>query len=1319
MRRAIQSRVISKCCWMLIIVALFSLPLFAVTEESDNFSLTLTGSKTWTLGYGIGDAEGLALSGVSPYQLTLDQSLAVDIKGEALSVLTINAHFNDKEPASMQTLTINLDTGNLKGVLGDFSLTTKQAFAIYNKKLKGIRLDYSIAGATVTGILSQVEGISESQTFVGSAAHTQVLFTASQPDTPWIPRPYRTNIAGLYAYPLSSPFIKDFSEVNLTFSVTAALRTLLTNYDLGYLFDDISASPVTAITKDNFVVVTDGADTLILKSEPSALLRKLLQDAITTYNDEHDLSDDDSKTYPFATGSDYELEFLSLLTKQVNLKVDDSTYLFSDGVRHRFYTLGRTSIKDGSIAVEISLDGETFLDISDPELSGYEVTTYESEGIVKFDFPSQFFGNEKSAVRISFDYSISGGMFSLGLSIVPGSDRVYLNGKLLVRDTDYSIDYDLGILMLLTKVGDEDTVRIDYERSRGGLGSSAEYARNFYGAILTLPLSSVCNLEFSLLQASDSKSSAADQDRAHTMPNTHTITGVVGSIDLEGFDAQFTLGYNNDVFPLDDNERINLPNQITSILVVGDYTLIASLNGLSVLYDGGWTAYTAASGLSSNRIYAMTSDGEKIYFATSSGLTVLSLTGTAPFDQVENWSRYYIEDGLPNAAVHSILLKEDTLYLGTEDGLAVVPVASLDDPESWNSYQTDSFGVIYALARDNAATYVGTDQGLFTFSAAQGFSPVPDTQGQQINALLFDAGTLYIASGLGLHTVQNGNGTGWLHYGEPVYSVAIRDGSVYYGTDRGLYAGAGELPMFSDRRITSLATDGNGVLWAGSRADAEYLMFLWRIDDTTDSFANSTILLDGRDAGRFSDIPAAGHTKQGIIARASFQQTADNYSLSGSFESVPPTFTTIGQLGRRDSTGWQLDASAHIADGVDITASHSYYEADHSTDQPRDTMQNKIGLALDIGPRISLSLNQELVNEDFMHRGFEDATLSYAITVSDRLFSDAIAVSIGWTDNFSSGINSSVSRGNTLSTSGSWKISPDININGSWSRPMTFAVSSTSGSEKWNVNSSFNHSFPGLRSSLTYTISGSKSLSDNAFDIVHTAKLDLRPDAFAIASSQITPRFIFGGEYKGNVGSLNGQLSLRATISDFSAQSTFSRDLSGFASTRLQTTDRLSLNLGYTGIPDLKPTVSFSQNASTVTYRGESRGSSNRTLTGSLSWTPTDGRRDTLRVSLRSVSQSQQADTLSLTLNNTYTFSYDPFSEGLLYQPLAIRIYVDGRYADRTGTPDIGVTIKGTADVTLSQTWQTSLSASYLTGTKSDGDFYNSILFELFVGATF
>jgi hypothetical protein len=613
---------------LLFVVLLLTLPSFAISEEGESFSAQIIGRKTWSLSYGIGDPHGLAQAGIAPYQISLDQSLAVDITAEALSILTVNAHFNDQEPASMQSLTVNLDSGNLTGVFGDFAISGKEAFAVYNKKLKGVRLEYRFTDfhdATLTGILSQIEGISESRTFIGRTAHAEVLFSSFPPGEPWIDQPYRLNIAGLYAYALTAPFIEGFSTVELAFDPSSALQTLLTSYGLGYLSDTIAASPSSDLPVDSFVVVSNEKDFLLLKREPASLLRTRLEEAIKTYNQENELTGTEKKRYPFNVGTDYERAFLDQLASYVAIVVDDENYTLTSGIQHRFYTLGRTDLKEGSIRVEVSLDGGTFLPISNPEFSSYQVTPFPNEGIIELDFPENFFAGEKSAVRVSFDYAISGDMFMLGFSLVPGSEKVYLNGTLLQRNIDYSIDYDIGALILFTEAGEKDTIRIDYERYRGGLGGAADYARNFYGVSFDLPFSDALSFEVSLLQAADSPTPIGDRDKTRTMPNTHTVSGVVGSVNLDGFTAHFTLGYNDDRFPFDDNLRTNLPNMATSLLAVADYTFVGTLGELSVYHDGTWNTYNTSDGLAGNRIHSIVSEGDRIFLATSSGLTVLDL----------------------------------------------------------------------------------------------------------------------------------------------------------------------------------------------------------------------------------------------------------------------------------------------------------------------------------------------------------------------------------------------------------------------------------------------------------------------------------------------------------------------------------------------------------------------------------------------------------------------------------------------------------------------------------------------------------------------
>jgi hypothetical protein len=1306
-----------------ILLLLLSLPVLAISEQSESFNAEITGRKTWSLRYGIGDPRGLAQAGIAPYQISLDQSLAVNITGEALSVLTINAHFNDQEPASMQSLTVNLDTENLNGVFGDFSISGKEAFAVYNKKLKGVRLDYHLGEATLTGILSQIEGISESKTFIGRTAHAEVLFSASPPGKPWLDQPYRLNIAGLYAYPLDTPFIDGFSEVKLAVDPSQELDTLLTSYGLGYLTGTISSSPVTDLPKESFVVVSDAKDILLLKREPTTLMRERLQDAIKVYNQENGLTGTEKRRYPFIEGTDYERTFLEKVLSSVGLVVDEDAYPLAEGTRHRFYDLGRTNLKEGSITVEVSPDGGSFRPITDPEFVDYRVVPFPEKGIIELDFPEVFFESTESAVRVSFDYAISGDTFMLGLSLVPGSEKVYLNGTLLTRDVDYSIDYDLGALILFAEVGEKDTIRIDYERYRGGLGSAADYARNFYGVTLDLPFSDALTFEVSLLQAADSPTPLGDRDKTRTMPNTHTVSGVVGSINLDGFTAHFTLGYNDDRFPFDDNLRVNLPNEVPALLALPDYTFAGTLGGLSVYHNGIWTGYNTSDGLSGNRIHAIVSDGTHVFFATSSGLTVLDLSGDAPLAQVRNWRRYYREDGLPNTSVRALLLREGTLWIGTEGGLTAVKIEAIDDPESWQTYTDEEFtdhGAILALAGDGETIYVGTESGLFSFDVASSkVAEVSGTSGLRINDLLVVNQTLYVASNLGLRAFHHGSGTGWLAFGETVYALAWSNGELWYGSQRGLYRGSTKVKILTDWEITGLTAGSEGELWAGSRADEDYRLRVWRIDTPITAFDNEETGIDGRDRSRFRDIDAATHTDRGFLGRVSFQREMEKTSLSGDFESVSPAFTSIGRLSRSDSTGWNLRGTAHPVDGIDLNASHSYHLIDQASDRPRITMENTASAALDFGPHLDLSLNQGMVNDEPLHTGFDSGTLSYGVTLKDRLFEDTLDLSLNWQDAFSEDFLLQTSRReNQLSVNGNYRVTPEISVAANWQRPMTFAGSDPTGSEKWGLMATWNTKLDRTNTRLSYTLARNRSLPAGPLRTTQGAKLDLRFDPFDLSLWRVTPSIDLSATNKEGLLSVDGQGTLRTTIDPFSARTTYSREISGLGEERTQTKENLTINLNYTGLPDLKPSLTYTQNTSAITYRGTPRPTIIRSLTGGLTWTPPDGSRDRLSISVRGVTREKET-TLTATLNNSYTFSYAPFGEDIIPQPLALRLDLDGRYASGAEGPDISLSLKGNADITLSETWSASFATSYLTGTKRTEGIYHGLLFELFIAATF
>ncbi|MEI6171424.1 MAG: hypothetical protein WCQ45_02960, partial [bacterium] len=125
------------------------------TPSQESWKVELDGRKTWTVRYGFGDAIALAGASIGAGQLTLDQTMAVDFTATALSIFRVKGHFNDQEPANLQSLSLNLDMDNLQGIVGDFTAPSMGGFFAGSLAMKGARLDVSWDGGSVAGIASR------------------------------------------------------------------------------------------------------------------------------------------------------------------------------------------------------------------------------------------------------------------------------------------------------------------------------------------------------------------------------------------------------------------------------------------------------------------------------------------------------------------------------------------------------------------------------------------------------------------------------------------------------------------------------------------------------------------------------------------------------------------------------------------------------------------------------------------------------------------------------------------------------------------------------------------------------------------------------------------------------------------------------------------------------------------------------------------------------------------------------------------------------------------------------------------------------------
>ena len=243
---------------------------------------------------------------------------------------------------------------------------------------------------------------------------------------------------------------------------------------------------------------------------------------------------------------------------------------------------------------------------------------------------------------------------------------------LLYRNTDYTIDYELGILTILRMLGPDDVVRVEYEYFRGPFGAVADYKSNFYGATFGWTPAENLNLKMDVAVYADDPRSAAIPEATPAMPNTHTIIGLTGQYDNKGLNLSADLAFSHDQFPFDDNRKVNAANRISGIIGAVDADEIICLDrpwGWNQRYGDGFRNYSIGSGLASQR--------SKLWprqMRTGSSQRTEDLlcsqpfrpSGQNPFDYVSNWRRIYMSSGLPSNNLTSVAPPLECL-VGTAD----------------------------------------------------------------------------------------------------------------------------------------------------------------------------------------------------------------------------------------------------------------------------------------------------------------------------------------------------------------------------------------------------------------------------------------------------------------------------------------------------------------------------------------------------------------------------------------------------------------------------------------------------------------------------
>ncbi|MBI3659335.1 hypothetical protein HY230_02530, partial [Candidatus Acetothermia bacterium] len=1219
------------------------------TKPKSPFALNYNVTISWVLKYGLGDSRGLSKKGYANV-FVLEQHIALDVDGSfkittpISGTLTISAEVDNQKSDNLQTFRMGFGNETWSLNFGDFAMgRAGSEFVASERTLKGLEGTYTPSESfKIVAQAALVEGEAQSRCFHGNTSQGQTIFSLRQPDQRG-DAPYETNIKGLEYYPLTTTVVEGFTKVELTFPLSAKLRALLNDYGLDFIYQQVSDEPAVELDRFNYEIISeDSKYYLALKREARDLLRSQVRNYIDTYNEDNNLFGDKAKSYPLSEGTGYELKFLDQLAELVTLTTQEERIPLLSYTQDRFFYVGYSQISESSVKIEVKLAGQ-FVDINDPSLSeSYKARIFPDQGILDLQIPEIYQTNLESEIRVSFDYAVSGQVYFLGLSVLKDSEHVSLNGKLLKRDEDYSIDYEVGALTLLRELGEDDKLCIDFELLRGGLGSAVDFQRTFVGSTFGWHPSAGFALDLDIFSAADSQPSPEGKERRNTMPNAHSVIGLTGQFDFSVFKSSFNIGFDQNVFPTGDpsdipidpitkkhhtNQKTNLPNQINAIISFEhegqSLIAIGHQNGLSVFDGRKWEDFGPVEGLSGSTIYSIVASPQVLLIGTEFGLTKVQLEPNTPvlnsMAKQLNWKRYRKderESNLPNNTVYSVFVDDaQMLWVGTAEGLARVPLNEIPTKTSWKIYTVKQYAgllssKILSLTGDSQYIYVGTDKGLTLLDRqSDRFEPVEATRNQLITSLALLKDSLYGATDKGVFLLTPDHTFSWVVEGHKVQTLAVQDDTLWYGTKTGFFKYPEETPSIKDRSITALGNSPSG-LWVGPVALAStYELSLWRVHgDDTISYPQSETKIDGRDERRFAEIDSAQNTDYGWTGTVTMQFSLGGLQVSFLLESITPEFLAVAQEERRDVQQLTLKASypftlpllGQMALSGQLAMGMLNLSPTRSL-KPSGTMKDSFSLdwAVPTGTKLGLVFGLDQTENDSKNPGYDTQRYNYGITASQNfnlknllylVESLSLNGSYNLTDNQVHNKKDANIQEERISAGSSLRLIGGLSFSGSYNQLSRIrAPSKREGDQSYGWRGDWNGNFSFLSITSSYSQNYRQKLTDTKGTRDDSANLDVRFHPIELGDLSLTP----GGTGSLRLSlplpnsstpttlSLQGEGRLRAEWLDLSGQTSYRYSLN-HDKKRDQLRNDFSATVDWAGIQGLQPGLDLSLGTETL-----------------------------------------------------------------------------------------------------------------------------------------
>ena len=1186
-------------------------------SQTPSTSIQLDGSVNWLARYALGDGRGLSLKNYSK-GFTFSQSitLGTDIEvpvDQIDATLSLLADLDTSQPGFLQSVGLVLDGEDWSAEYGDFPMGREGSpFAASGRTLTGVKGTWQASDVlSVQGTVAQVSGVKQTKTFRGNTAEETVQFAYHPPDRPLQSVPYLRNLDGLQYFPLGQDYVEGFTTIELAFATEGdGFGSVLDDYGLGFLRGTIQDDPARELASGAYAVVFTGeAYFLVLKREYVSLVRDRLLAYIDDYNTDQGLTGDEAESYPLTQGTEYERTFLNALSDHVRVRADSQAFTLDDAQRQRFYALGRTGVQEDSIRVEIRREDD-FLPIDDPELVDFAAEIYGDPGVLELEAPSGFFANDDHAMQVTFRYQAESQAYVLGLSVLPGSEAVFLNDERLTKGQDYFIQYEEGVLILQRDLGSEDVLRIEYETARGGLFGASDYSRSFQGTSLQYQPSDALSLNLDLFRAADVLQGEIDPSTVATMPNAHWVAGVSGQWQADGYTADFSLGTALNQFPPDDNQKENLPNRVNVIrsMPTGDreLALFGHRGGLTV-YDGlNWSSYSATQGLLAGpSVHDIATTTGRALIATSGGLSAVDLDAGDPsagFARRTNWTTIGALEGLPSSTTAAVAVQGNVVWIGTNRGLATAPLDAMIDPQAWTVYRAaDESGLpsdrIQHLSTVDGTLYVGTDQGLARFRSEPGtFDGIQGLAQTAIHDLAASGNTLYVATDMGVRTLVDGRGVGWPVFGQAVQTVDVQEGTLWYGTASGLFTGTGErIDPAQGRSVTAIG-HADGTVWAGERANDDFNLRLYRVrtpDRSIDVLEPATTGLNGRTENRYQAIPAAEHTETGWQGRASLSKSVGPLTLRGTLESVSPGFSPMGAFQNSDQHRIRLGADYELSQAVSLNAFHEEGLLGLFA-EPYQRIRDGLGVSIQPsggGPTISLDSTLERIDRRSETPGFDRRRTVYEASANQGFWNDQATLRVAYTrtgtQDLAQPSHSTVES--RVSTRATLQAPFDIKLNVGYEQPLTWRFDRVSGNRTLNWGASWSNSLSlgRLPLSLQANYGGSGQLPAQGRQRVRlnqNASLEAQGATLRLGSGTVTPNASISANLSDLLSTnrqvqVNGQGTVRGNLGDFDGRVHFERQQGFRAYSRLtRTSNSANASLSYLGFDNIRPTLRVSGN---------------------------------------------------------------------------------------------------------------------------------------------